>query len=482
VISSGRLLSAAPPVAAFAITLAACSSGDGTGPPENRPVPPVLRIVAGANVTDTVESRPLQALVVEVRDSTGGPLRGAVVRFDALLEGRRAVVFVAPLTSANYLPFAADSTDASGRAHVLLAFGTLAGPARVAIHVPALGLTDTARFTVTPGAAAKIVFSTRDTLLTVGKRFSPNASITDRFNNPRPGSLSYRSLSIACSVDSTGQITGLASGRCAVEVRADADADTARASFVPDGTMVVFLPESGTGRGEVATVSFDGSNLRRLTTVLQAFQVFPAGTRGGSSVVYREADRLMVVEASVTRELLMPGGGGPSWAGFARFSRDSAWVYFAGNDAIHRVRRDGSGYERIMLPGGSGSFATTPDPSPDGTRVAFNGGSFIRIHTLGATSPAIHAGEGAMPRWSPRGDRIAFFSAGRIAVVDADGRNRRDLTTGFTYYDNAGLDWTADGSWIVARGAHTIDLIEVATGQVIPLLYSSNALQPSVLR
>ena len=65
------------PVLAAAL-LAACSGGS-TEPTRRAPS---LQIVAGANVTDTIQSILPQALVVEVHDSTGGIVTpGTVVRF-----------------------------------------------------------------------------------------------------------------------------------------------------------------------------------------------------------------------------------------------------------------------------------------------------------------------------------------------------------------------------------------------------------------
>ncbi|MBK6308210.1 MAG: hypothetical protein IPF47_21775 [Gemmatimonadetes bacterium] len=74
-------------VAAMAAMAAvACGGDDGSAPPPPPPPPPVrgVRILSGADVTDSVGARLLQPLIVEVHDSAGAlaPL-GTVVRFES---------------------------------------------------------------------------------------------------------------------------------------------------------------------------------------------------------------------------------------------------------------------------------------------------------------------------------------------------------------------------------------------------------------
>jgi hypothetical protein len=62
---------------ALGIVLSSCS--DGTGPEGA-----TVRIVAGSGVTDTIDARPAQALVVEVRDAGGQLVSGHVVRYESV--------------------------------------------------------------------------------------------------------------------------------------------------------------------------------------------------------------------------------------------------------------------------------------------------------------------------------------------------------------------------------------------------------------
>lgn len=55
-------------------------------------------------------------------------------------------------------------------------------------------------------------------------------------------------------------------------------------------------------------------------------------------------------------------------------------------------------------------------------------------------------------------------------MVDANGSNARQVTpAGRDYDDYAGLDWPADARWIIARSVTSLDLIDLATGEVLPL-------------
>jgi len=95
---------------------------------------------------------------------------------------------------------------------------------------------------------------------------------------------------------------------------------------------------------------------------------------------------------------------------------------------------------------------SSPSCSPDGQRVVFVGRHPRRSGLMcgpsgGTEFEPLMEGEGVgSPRWSPAGDRIAFEWVEHIWVVDADGRNSRQLTT------SGGVQrrpaWSPDGSAI----------------------------------
>src|SRR5205823_11128300 len=194
-------------VAAAGLIAGGCGDhGAGTGPGASS-----LRIVYGDGVSDTVLTKPAQALVVEVRGENGLPAVGTVVRFQPLpIDSANPYslgVYVAPLTSPNFFPFVADSADGRGRASVLIELGSRAGAARLVVSAPEFGLQDTARFTVLPGRAAHVMVQPRDTALYVGRAFQSRAVVTDQFGNPRPDPVTYGAIGSGLTITPGGRIT-----------------------------------------------------------------------------------------------------------------------------------------------------------------------------------------------------------------------------------------------------------------------------------
>jgi Tol biopolymer transport system component len=198
--------------------------------------------------------------------------------------------------------------------------------------------------------------------------------------------------------------------------------------------------------------------------------VFQYATPGGAG-----ATQLFVSDMTGTTRLLAAAGSN------ARVARDGSWVYYDAGTTLWRIHVDGTGTERVT----TGPDAH-PDPSPDGTRLAFVRHEFpgnffqlaVRVLTTGADT--VFGPEGFFPRWGPSGDTIAYWAGdqgtrrGAIWVLAADGSGARQVSAvGRTYYA-VGLDWSPDGQWLLARGDSTLDLIRVATGLTIPLAYTAN--------
>src|SRR5688500_4309358 len=98
------------------LAIAANACDGGTGPDGAS-----LRIVAGSGVTDTIDARLSQALIVEVRDAGGQLVPGHVVRYEAIPMGATQSGFgalVGRLDGAFYTTFLVDTTDESGRSAV----------------------------------------------------------------------------------------------------------------------------------------------------------------------------------------------------------------------------------------------------------------------------------------------------------------------------------------------------------------------------
>jgi hypothetical protein len=232
--------------------------GSGTEPPRVAS----LRIVAGGSVTDTVESRQLGALTIEARGLDGEVLVGTVVRFEVLPHAdttrrEEQSMTLTPLDGASFSSLLVDSTGSDGRAHALVGFGTVAGPAHVLINVPELALSDTARFTVTPGTPTRIEPEPRDTALGEGRQYALRTLTRDRFGNARTDAATFSSASSGCAVESN-RVTGITVSRCAIVARSGNAVDTVHVNVVPNIRVVAVSVPLGKG-ATIVSMDLDGS-------------------------------------------------------------------------------------------------------------------------------------------------------------------------------------------------------------------------------
>jgi TolB protein len=109
----------------------------------------------------------------------------------------------------------------------------------------------------------------------------------------------------------------------------------------------------------------------------------------------------------------------------------------------------------------------TPTFSPDGKYIAYcasvENAHHIYKMEVSNNHHQLIISNAASPKWSPQGDKIVYSTTGKdrsaqIAVADADGRNRKQLTssvsptwwdTGFPRGGNSDPQWTSDGKKIV---------------------------------
>ena len=242
--------------------VAAASCGDnGTEPPVG---PPGLTIVSGAGANDTIDARLVQALVVEVHTPAGRGVPNAVVRFTSLSARRpdgwtTPGVLVGRLTDATLTSLVVDTTDANSRATALVQLGSVAGETGVEVTVPVLGLVDTARYRVRPGATDSVALTPLDTAVYVGASYAISGRTLDRHGNATDGTVVLTVGDITVAEVAAASVTGRAYGRTAVVASSGPVRDTAWTSVVPTGVLAV----TGYG-GVIATVNLDGSGYRQI--------------------------------------------------------------------------------------------------------------------------------------------------------------------------------------------------------------------------
>lgn len=444
---------------------------------------PPIRLVAGADASDTVRSVLTQALVVEVNDD-GGPLPDAVVRFQSVAAdpdaGWRGMgAYVSPPDRDQFGTFLSDTTDENGRAYALVQLGALAGTATIVVTVPDIGAEDTAYFTVKAGSPSSVVALPQDTALYVGRSFSPRSTIVDRYQNPVEGTVTYRTIGSAVNF-ADGKVSAMQLGRGLLIASFDSLADTTTVSVVPTMTF-------GALRGGIVVMAnADGSGYKELVTAWSPFTTDwdPTGDllaydeRGGTGTI-----KMVDVNGTVTAI----GAGGTSGL-YPEFSPDGAWVYYARGDwdfATYRARTDGSVDE--ALPVDSPPNAVSPSLSPDGKRLVFSTGDWGTLAIVDIATGEWSYVDGALgtsPAWSPDGSRIAYVATGndgaRLHTVAPDGSDNHRVGDEASSYD-VGIDWSPDGKWIIARNnsRNRLEIVDATSGLTFPLGFTAGYRGPS---
>lgn len=484
-------------VVAAAVLAAAAWGCDGGGPAGPEPGRGI-RFVLGESATDTALGRPTQALVVEVRGDDGKPIPGLPVRFEGIAHPapytQEMEAYVGRVEESRTFAFIADTTDAEGRVQVMVQMGRLAGPARIAVTVPTLGMQDTARFTVTPASAHRVSMAPKDTILYAGRSYALRGGVVDRWGNRREDAVSF-AASAGVTVDAKGTVTAGAVGRSFVVAQAQGKVDTVRVGIPPQGTLAAYSRKSADSLG-VVVVNLDGTGFRRLAAPISSTpdHMAPAWAPSGAEIVYQDggysSPHLYRVDMNGSGKRLFPtppaGLVNEQWA---HFSRDGRWMFFFGGtsawgSSLWQAAADGTGARRVGPTTAGTDDAWHPSPSPDGQRLAYvvtTYGTRVRVFDLatGEVSPLEAAGN--TPRWSPTEDLIAYRKPDEsIGLMKADGTGQRTVSAPGHRYD-FGFNWSPDGEWLVARnnGTGMLDLIQVKTGMTFALPFSMRLSNPA---
>ena len=455
-------------------------AGSGTAPK----TPSISLSLVGGNQTDTVNATLLQALVAHT-------LPHELVQFQSLPDsGNLYGAFVESLAIPDATPLIADSTDSNGQAAVVVYLGQIAGRARIVVSIPKYGIADTATFTVQPGRLAAITGIPADTTVYSGVKFALQGTPVDRFGNRRTDPVSYHVLSGPATL-SADTVTAAALGFAYVATTSGSAADTTFISIVPTGRIAL-------SHGPyIHIVNLDGTDsVSILPTIGGAGNLRWAPD--GQSLVYDGMSGCSITQISNNAPIVVTNLSGAAtalqlpafyYAYYPQYARDGSRIYFTMLNPNGQFWRADPKTLAIDSLGLAPDQDYAPSPSPDGSQLAYfhatsNSTGVLRVLTLSSSAVTDLGVPAYQPVWSPVSNQIAYVAAGtcqgQIHIIHSDGSGDRLLSAN-TY--NSGFDWSPDGTWIVALNAVTgkIDVINVASGQALPLTFTSGFSSPAWL-
>ncbi len=276
--------------------------------------------------------------------------------------------------------------------------------------------------------------------------------------------------------------------------------DAVQPSFSPNGHRIAYWGRStGAGPGDIWTIPVSGGEPVAVTDDAgidwnpvwspDGRFIYFSSNRGGSMNLWRvEVDERSGRTVRAPEPVTSAGGSSNQHVTFSADGRHMAYVSATQTTNLQRLAFDPasgtvSGTAAWITQGSR--TAAQPHPSPDGLRVAFNSGGaqedllVVNADGTGLTQLTNDAARDRAARWSPGGDRIAFYSdrTGQLELwsVGRDGRDLRQLTRSPGAHYPV---WSPDGrrmafSTHLPNGAYVFDLEspwEAQTPQALPAL------------
>jgi len=476
---------------AFSLVIAAligACGGDAVAPSGPKPG---LTVLPYAKLVDTAGARPTAPLVAEYRSADGSPMPGVEISFEVLdvkWSGFEfsPVLFVSQdfAGATSFTSRVVVKTDAMGRAEAPLVFGTIAGSGTVRVNAPGPGGTETTTFAVQPGNVARVLFSVGDTVITIGGSVAISATAADRWGNPRtePVSISLRRGNASASL-ANSTLRGLAFGQAIVEASLPGATDSLSVGIVPLARLAIVEPVN-TGGANLSLIDSDMTGRRLLLAASSSdgWERMPAWSPTGGRVIVQMGNyiRLFVVDtATRTVARAIPYVTAANEEYLPAYSPDGLWIYYAAvstyqDQKLWRARADGTSAERISLPGGDYFIDSSPSVSPDGSRVVYwtsrTSGSrdvpTLMTLRVGTTDTTGLNATGYFPKWSPQGADILYRHEDTLKLVRPDGANQRVIGVPSGGYGGHPA-WSPDGQYVIAEHVRGMQMIRVATGEIV---------------
>ena len=382
-----------------------------------------------------------------------------------------------------------------------LHLGDRPGQVVVRVSVPSLKLADSSIITM-PNSLLRLLYLTpMDTAAYVGDTF--------RMQYQAWNDTGYAFATITYATDRPDVLTFLPGNRVRPigigRARIIGSAPGSRYAFLVDTTYISVVPP-----GELtAWLMGNTDRIVRLTakgTVIQAFtlvgakgtvalswmpngrdflvQAIPAGYNPGDPTTLFVADTTGVAQPFFVANAPGVAQASPSP------SADGSWVYFGdiiGNlnnsSELWRVHADGTAPELVGdTATGLNQFDVYPSVSPDGTLLAYASNRYKKTNWTNDLLRVRHLASGLVdsfqvtayaPHWSPTGAVLAIESQdlyGQISLINPDGSGLRQLT-GAGWLD--AYAWSPDGRWLVGLRYRVPCIVNVLTGEQLPLTFAA---------
>lgn len=503
---------------AILFSLAGC--GDSPARPSEPAAPAEgrLDVVSGADVSDTIGVRLPEPLVVEVRDSLGEPVPGTTIVFrstyDTVMSGGSPLLFPHLWLDDDERPFGTmyseitRTTDNRGQAEVHVEFAERAAPAAgVRVEAADLGYRDIAKYTVEAGRPLKIVASPEDSTLYVDSEYALRTEVQDRAGNVLVDSVVFSTQNDAIVLGESGAVRGSKLGRATVAMEAGGIRDSVHVSVVPRGVIAAWrVPDAVGDPGELVSFRTDGSEFvavrvpEDLCRIASGLHWQP----GTDSLVFAVGDRATACHYPRLYTTTMTSPPQPVIADTSLLAEEQwphydptgNWIYFTAlpegyGAEIWRVRTDGTGAERVGPDAARHEKDSSPSPSADGSRILFASDrtgtqSIQRLDLQSGTSDTLPL-TGHAPRGSPDENLVAFWNDEAYYVGQPDGTGEQELAPS-RYGGPDAPSWSPDGAWVVvvtpdlneyAPRQGRLALVRIATGEVLPLAWTSHMTHPS---